>query len=551
MVTLIKRTIKGHVYWYAVRSARVNGKPRIVWQKYLGTAEKIAERIVQQSTPGKVKVHSMPLGYVAAFARVNADLQFVDIIDRNTDKRRGDGLSVGQYILLQMMGRAAGALSRSAIAEWYPDSVARLVMGTAHTMNAETLLRQLDYPTTEAIRAIEDEVAAQLMSRKLCPSLLLWDTTNFFTRIEHGETLARKGHSKEHRNDRNLIGVGLAVGAENIPFFHETYSANEHDSRVFSNVLDAITARLTKLNVDMGKVVMVMDKGNNSEENIRATLARTHLIGTVRYDQAAEYIEVPLDKYQPIDGDGLLAYRTTGTLYGEQVTIVVTYNPKTARKQLLKYEETKASVLKELASLKERIETRKRRGRRWSLNRAIRAIVDAIPIQVRSVFDFDVSPKVGRGGGLVVSFGVLAEKEATRFRSFGKIVHFTDLHDWSSKEIADSYNAKYQVEDDFRWLKDTLLIPLKPVHVRTDQHVRSHVFICVMGLLFFRYLQWKLRQVGLEYTTKELDAILNGIRLAVVVNGAEKRTGRFVVEQMTRDEARVFSALNMAEFISL
>ena len=43
MVSLKKKIIKGHTYWYAVEMARVDGKPKQIWQKYLGTAEKIVE----------------------------------------------------------------------------------------------------------------------------------------------------------------------------------------------------------------------------------------------------------------------------------------------------------------------------------------------------------------------------------------------------------------------------------------------------------------------------------------------------------------------------
>ena len=44
MATIIKKTKKGKPYYYAVESKRVDGKPRIVWQKYLGTINAIIER---------------------------------------------------------------------------------------------------------------------------------------------------------------------------------------------------------------------------------------------------------------------------------------------------------------------------------------------------------------------------------------------------------------------------------------------------------------------------------------------------------------------------
>lgn len=550
MATLIKKTIKGHVYWYAVKSARVNGKPRIVWQKYLGTADHIAERITQQPAVEDVKIHSMPLGHVAALARANDDLKFVDIVNRNTKKRSTNGLTVGDYLFLQLIGRAEGNLSRKAISEWYPDSVAKLILNTPSNINAKNLLKHLDYPTPKAIHKIEDEISARLIELGLSPSMLLWDTTNFFTRIENGESIPQKGHSKEHRNDRNLIGLGLAVSDENIPFFHETFEANMHDSKVFSNVLDVIVERLSKLKINSNEIVMVLDKGNNSPENIKEAIKRTHIIGTIRYDQAKDYLKVPLSKYEAIDDNDLSAYRTTDTLYDEKFTILITHNPRTEKKQKLKYIETKKKVLHNLADLKKRIENKKRRGRPWTQTRALRAMIDTIPQNMRSIFDYDVKKKVGRGGGLIVKFGIKEEMETSRFRSFGKIIHFTDLHDWPSKKIAESYNSKYKIEDDFRWLKDKLLIPIKPVNVRTDQHIRAHVFICVIGLLFYRYIQWKLKKNGMECSTMELDKHLDGIKIAVVYNGSRKKKGNLVVERMNKDQVQVFSILNMADFVA-
>jgi hypothetical protein len=42
VASVISKKINGKIYYYLVVSARVDGKPRIVEQKYLGTAEDIA-----------------------------------------------------------------------------------------------------------------------------------------------------------------------------------------------------------------------------------------------------------------------------------------------------------------------------------------------------------------------------------------------------------------------------------------------------------------------------------------------------------------------------
>jgi len=53
MASIIKKDKNGRPYYYVVKSARVDGKPRIVWQKYLGTAEGILKRMEMSRPPGQ------------------------------------------------------------------------------------------------------------------------------------------------------------------------------------------------------------------------------------------------------------------------------------------------------------------------------------------------------------------------------------------------------------------------------------------------------------------------------------------------------------------
>ncbi len=46
-----------------------------------------------------------------------------------------------------------------------------------------------------------------------------------------------------------------------------------------------------------------------------------------------------------------------------------------------------------------------------------------------------------------------------------------------------------------------------------------------------------------------LARLLDGIRLAILVKDRKKKKGTIVVEHMDREEARVFSALDIGEFI--
>ena len=51
MASLISKQKANQRYYYVVESARVNGKPRIVHQTYLGTAEKVAALVKERTAP--------------------------------------------------------------------------------------------------------------------------------------------------------------------------------------------------------------------------------------------------------------------------------------------------------------------------------------------------------------------------------------------------------------------------------------------------------------------------------------------------------------------
>jgi hypothetical protein len=51
MASIIHKKKANQLYYYVVESARVDGKPRIVHQAYLGTAEKVAALVKDRTSP--------------------------------------------------------------------------------------------------------------------------------------------------------------------------------------------------------------------------------------------------------------------------------------------------------------------------------------------------------------------------------------------------------------------------------------------------------------------------------------------------------------------
>ncbi len=67
MASLVAKK-KGHklYYYYVVESARVEGKPRIVHQTYLGTAQKVADLVKDRTAPIPVSAASRDFGLPGA-----------------------------------------------------------------------------------------------------------------------------------------------------------------------------------------------------------------------------------------------------------------------------------------------------------------------------------------------------------------------------------------------------------------------------------------------------------------------------------------------------
>jgi len=101
----------------------------------------------------------------------------------------------------------------------------------------------------------------------------------------------------------------------------------------------------------------------------------------------------------------------------------------------------------------------------------------AIPDDYKTVFLFEDA-----GGVFTCSVDPKAEQEL--YHTFGKNVIITDMHDWSSEKIVKTYTAKDFIEKDFKWLKNVMLISVKPIFHREDCRIKAHIFLCVMGLYF-------------------------------------------------------------------
>ena len=93
MASLTAKKINGRTYYYLRECQRVDGKPKIVWQQYLGSAEAVAAAL------GKAPSALVPLsesptfsfGAEAALLDLARELEIAKTIDRHVPRRSSRG----------------------------------------------------------------------------------------------------------------------------------------------------------------------------------------------------------------------------------------------------------------------------------------------------------------------------------------------------------------------------------------------------------------------------------------------------------------------------
>jgi hypothetical protein len=551
VTSLIKKNVNGHIYWYAVKCNRVNGKPRIVSQIYLGTAERITQ--VMTASGGRIpKIKSYLFGLPAALLLTAKDLKWIEIVNSHVKKKRVKGPSVGEYLLFLILGRAScpdrHPLSKDATENWFRESFLRFIWDTPYDLRSEFMRNQMKYiADPETIREIELDLSRRLLEVGLTPSTIFYDTTNFATEIQNGgEEIPRRGKSKSKRYDKNLVGLGLATSEENIPFMHEVYPGNEQDAHIFSEIIDTLTRRLETLKVDLSQLVLVFDRGNNSCPNVKDVIGtpdnpKMHVVGGLKRSQVKDLMVLSLERYEYLytnsKGNKITGYRTTRRVFDQNFTIVMSYDPASARKQKHRYEEKKEKFLAGMIKLKQRYE-RKGKGKRMSADGARKEAAKLIPQDYSAIFKCEAyeDPKELR-------FWIVEENEMEIEASFGKQTIFTDMHRWSAEQIVRTYNRKYLIEDDFKWLNDELIVPMAPFYVWKDESIRVHAFLCVTGLLMLRYMLWKMKDLTAKLGLKGRRPLEELKRIRIALTKEEGKNAQWVVEEMTKEQAALFSCL--------
>lgn len=569
MASIAKKMVHGHPYYYARECKRVGGKPKIVWQKYLGRLEDIVRAVEEHKSGCPVPQPTdeslvTEFGAAAALYDLSCRLNLVGIIDRHAPKR-GSGPSVGTYLCAAVLNRCLAPCSKRQLGEWFEATVLRRLLDIeSRQLTSQRFWDNMDRVSEEAMVAMEAEVAGRVVEVfDLDLSHLLFDATNYFTFIDtfnEKSKLAQRGKSKEGRASLRVVGLALLVSADNhVPLLHHTYPGNEHDAPTFRSLVDALVARVKRLCENVEHVTVIFDKGNNSEANLAAVDgAPFHFVGSLVPTHHPELLEIAADQFTSLASDGLpgvRAHRISKKVFGSQRTVVVTYNENlfvAQSKTLLREIAKRQRGLGEITARLGRWRRGEVRGGRPPSLEGTRRAVDKV-LKGRHMKDlFEVELTLSDElPDLLYRFRQDAWEQLQR-TLLGKTLLFTDNHDWSNAQIVRAYRAQSHIEDGFRTMKDPHHIALRPQYHWTDQKVRVHVFTCVLALLLLSLLRRELAHKGFDFSIPRMVEVLGNIREVVTAfppQGPEAEpTLRTSLTHMSPEQKALFKALDLKRY---
>ena len=316
--------------------------------------------------------------------------------------------------------------------------------------------------------------------------LCFYDLTSTYFEGEGKSELAEYGYSRDPRDDRAQIVVGLAVTQEGLPITHRVFPGSTMDVSTFVPIAEELQQRF-----GLHEVVMVADRGMFSADNVAELVhSKLRYILALRARQQKEG-ELALDFAdlaglpRPQDINAPWQWREVQLIEG--VRHVVVYSAFKARHD---YEVRARRIRRALPELNQ---LRKRAAKEGLSVQRITERATRILTNHKCVRYFTYRIEAG-----VFEFRIDRTEYGQQRRHDGIFVLETNHPDLTTEQVVASYQQLMEVERAFRVLKS--LVKLRPIYHYRDRRVETHVFICFLAYLIAKLIEQRLRRAGLSHS---------------------------------------------------
>lgn len=514
MATIIAKKKANQLYYYVVESARVEGKPRIVQQTYLGTAERVAALVKDLAAPLPLSATAIEFGLPGALWLAARQSGVWEVLESLWSRPRS-GPSTAHYLLLAALHRICQPGPKTEVSEWYRHTILYSMWGfSAERFTSQEFWGCFDRIQTSPIG--EDELdraqsrllaawqAKQLISRRL----LAYDTTNFYTWVASTNTrneLAQRGHNKQGRHNLRQVGLSYVLDGENgLSVCHHVYPGNVADAEEFPVALKRIVSLLNRHGIARDSVTLVLDKGSAALVNtLELKQAGVGWISALPWNQAPEELRersaeqlAPLSSSQP----GVRAAAERLIVHGQEYLCLLKYSAPFASEQL---HSLTTAVSKALQSMRRLAVELTKPGAKFTevgIRNKIARWLSATFVSEMVHYQLEQ-----QGGRWHLQFDLdNAGLERLLARRLGRTTLLTNRVNWTVEQVVTGYSGQQQIERVFRGLKEGDWLGWGPMHHWTDSKIRIHAFYCMVGISLLQYLHKKAQAAWAGLSMEQL-----------------------------------------------
>jgi len=530
-VVTTTRKYKGRVYHTHLlrRSYREAGT---VKNETLGNLSHLPESlvdIIRRSLQGETFVPlaqafaiscSRAHGHVQAVATAMHRLGFAALIAAKPCRER-------DLVLAMVAARIVAPQTKLATTRWWHTTTLAEDFGVAEASEGDL------YAAMDWLLPRQERIQQKLAARHLhAGGLVLYDLSSSYF---EGLTcpLAKLGHNRDGKRGLLQVNYGLLTDARGCPVAVSVHEGNTADSKTFMPEVERL-----RQGFGIERMVMVGDRGMIGQKAIDEMRASDGIGWITALKSASIRILIEQGQLQlDLFDERNLLELSSPDYPGER--LVACRNPQLAKLRAHKREALLVATELSLAKIKARVAAGKLTGQ------------DAIGLRVGKVVN---QYKVAKHFALTIgaaafSFQRQTDSIAAEAALDGIYIIRTSVPaaQMDAPDCVRNYKALANVERAFRSLK-TVDLKIRPIHHRTADRVRAHIFLCLLAY----YVEWHLREAWRELMFADTDQAAKATRDPVAPAKRSPATLTKIASKLLDDDTPAHSfATLMAELATI
>jgi transposase len=560
-------------------------------------------------------LESLEHGSIIFWQKLWNKIRLSDSIRKLTrSKKSRIKIDVEKYVEMMVINRCVDPLSKLGATRWIERTSYKAMKGYHDLpLDVEYFYRSMDY-----LLSIKDELELALYERlktlfSINVKLTFYDITSTFFYSDNC-SIGKKGHSRDHRSDKEQIVIGVVTSWEGYPIKHYVFEGNTKDEKTVIDVVKQLKKEyqieettfvgdrgmITKLNLST-----IEGEGFNYIMGVKHRQSEIHamLLADDELDENLyqEYKGLKIQERQILVKDFLLwkskailneksisaedqAFSSFKGLIGslnnldkveyatiKKAVLALTQDSKICRRisaLIRKYHGQYKNTLRSIICLnqeRQALAKQKREAKISSLSKALSELFSRVKKETEAIKVENKIDKIFEGYKRRYKkfFKILRDHQqkavgytrnekalAEEEKYDGIFILATNRQDLEPGKVVDSYKNLQEVEMLFDDLKH--FVDIHPVRHWLEVRVRAHVFLCILALLLKRIFE--ISYMNGKACMQPLEEISKSKLIKYEVKYSEKENRRQIfpkVTQTTPAQKEIFKMVGIKNPMSL